>query len=195
LTPEAFRIRIQLLNSRGEWSVGKATSTDSRELELLEALSDGREVKQADLAADLGVAVGTVNWLIKRLANKGWIKVRRVGRWRWRYVLTPRGFAEKARLTRQYLSASMSLYRQTRETVRDLLSEVDTRGYDVVAIEGNGSSDLADVCRLTCLEQGVSTVLIDGEEARVVPILRVDGLRVTAVWPQGRDRGSGVKEP
>jgi len=72
-------------------------SVDPRELELLEVLAEEPEVRQVDLATRLGVAVGTVNWLLKRLAAKGWIKIRRIGRWRWSYILTPKGLAEKAR--------------------------------------------------------------------------------------------------
>jgi len=74
-------------------------SDELRELELLEALVEDPEVRQVDLATRLGVAVGTVNWLLKRLASKGFLKVRRIGRWKWRYLLTPRGMSEKARLT------------------------------------------------------------------------------------------------
>ncbi|MFQ6117733.1 MAG: winged helix-turn-helix transcriptional regulator, partial [Candidatus Bipolaricaulia bacterium] len=95
-----------------------------RELQLLEVLAEEPVVRQADLAARLGIAVGTVNWLLKRLVAKGYVKVKKIGRWRWRYLLTPRGFAEKARLTQRYLQDSMSLYRQTRREVRRLLAEL-----------------------------------------------------------------------
>ena len=59
------------------------------ELQLLEALEAEPETSQADLAAKVGVAVGTVNWYIKRWSAKGYIKVKRIGRWRWRYLLAP----------------------------------------------------------------------------------------------------------
>ncbi|MEZ4663124.1 MAG: winged helix-turn-helix transcriptional regulator [Caldilineaceae bacterium] len=86
----------------------------ANELQLLEALADTPETSQADLAARVGVAVGTVNWYLKRWSQKGYIKIRRIGRWQWSYLLTPEGMAQKARLASAYLEASLSLYRQMR---------------------------------------------------------------------------------
>jgi len=60
-------------------------------LRLLEALEEEPEVRQMDLAVRLGVATGTVNWHLKRLAAKGYVKIKKIGRWRWRYLLTPQG--------------------------------------------------------------------------------------------------------
>jgi len=151
-----------------------------KELRLLEALAESPEARQVDLARRLGVAVGTVNWLIKRLAARGLIKVKRIGRWRWRYLLTPRGMREKARLSVAYVRNSMALYRQVRQRARELLEEVKARGFDEVRLEGEEGNDLVDVCRLTCLEQGVK-VIPDGH--RAVPALRVRGLELSLELP------------
>ena len=61
-------------------------SEKQHKLELLEALEADPETTQAHLATQVGVAVGTVNWYLKRWAAKGYVKIRRIGRWRWRYV-------------------------------------------------------------------------------------------------------------
>jgi len=159
---------------------------DARELELLEALAEEPEVRQVDLATRLGVAVGTVNWLIKRLATKGWIKIRRIGRWRWSYIITPKGLAEKTRLTQQYLNYSMRMYRQARQDARKILEEVKRRGYEAVLIDESRGSDLADVYRLTCLEQKV-VILEEKDRLNVVPILRIEGRRAYVRWPQDAD--------
>jgi len=162
-------------------------SVDPRELELLEVLAEEPEVRQVDLATRLGVAAGTVNWLLKRLAAKGWIKIRRIGRWRWSYILTPKGLAEKARLTQQYLNYSMRMYRQARQKARKILKEVRRQGYEAVRIDGNRDNDLVDVYRLTCLEQKVA--ILDGKTQSIgVPVLRIDGRRVYVRWPQDGDR-------
>ncbi|MCK4392505.1 winged helix-turn-helix transcriptional regulator [Candidatus Bipolaricaulota bacterium] len=158
----------------------KENSERLRELEVLEALVENPEARQADLATRLGVAVGTVNWLLKRLVSKGYVKVKRIGRWRWRYLLTPQGFAEKTRLTQQYLQYSMRLYRDTRQEARRLLKELKERGYDKVRIEGDPKNDLVDVCRLTCLEEGVEQANTEEESA---PLLLVDGRELSLDWP------------
>jgi DNA-binding MarR family transcriptional regulator len=146
-----------------------------RELTLLEQIERDPDVTQASLAALLGVAVGTVNWHLKRLISKGYIKVKRAQRRKLRYIITPEGIALRARLTINYVENSMRLYRRTRQQVRELLLEVKAAGYDRVRIQGDG--DIADVCRLTCLEQGVAVVDVAG-----VPVLDAHGSKVHLLW-------------
>jgi DNA-binding MarR family transcriptional regulator len=142
-----------------------------RELELLEEIERDPDISQASLAAQLGVAVGTVNWHIKRLVAKGYVKVKRAQRRKLRYIITPEGIAFRARLTVNYIDQSMRLYRRVRQRVRELLKEIQADGYAAVRIEGEG--DIADVCRLTCIEQGVS-ITRDPE----APALIVRGMKV-----------------
>ncbi|HEX9027672.1 MAG TPA: winged helix-turn-helix domain-containing protein [Anaerolineales bacterium] len=142
-----------------------------RELILLEQIETDPDVTQASLAAQLGVAVGTVNWHLKRLVAKGYVKVKRAQRRKLRYIITPEGLAFRARLTVNYIETSLRLYRKTRQHVCDLLVEARLAGFNSVAIEGEG--DIADICRLTCLEQGVSVVNTPG-----TPVLEVHGTKV-----------------
>jgi DNA-binding MarR family transcriptional regulator len=158
-----------------------------RELQILEHLERNPDTTQADLATRLGVAVGSVNWYLKRMINKGHIKVRQMQRRRLRYLITPQGVAEKARLTQDYMRVSLRLYRQTRAQARSLLAHVVDAGYQVVRIEGDG--DLAEICLLTCLEQGVK-VKPDADETPT-PTLTVKGRDLTLRWPQ--ESGSEVK--
>jgi DNA-binding MarR family transcriptional regulator len=133
------------------------TETNSdRELILLEQIEHDPDITQASLAALLGVAVGTVNWHIKRLVAKGYVKVKRAQRRKLRYIITPEGLALRAHLTIHYIETSLSLYRRTRQHVRDLLNQVIQRGHKQIYIDGEG--DIADICRLTCLEQGVQVI-------------------------------------
>ena len=67
------------------------TVSSENELQLLEALEASPETTQAELAAQVGVAVGTVNWYLKRWSKKGYVKVSRMGRWNWHYLLTAEG--------------------------------------------------------------------------------------------------------
>ena len=147
----------------------------ARDMGLLEEIERDPNVTQASLAAQLGVAVGTVNWYIKRLIAKGYVKVRRAERRKLKYIITPEGIAFRARLTVDYIEQSLLLYRHTRQHVRDLLQEVKHMGYDRVIIEGDG--DIADICRLTCLEQGVTALTDDSQDH--LPTLSVRETRVT----------------
>jgi DNA-binding MarR family transcriptional regulator len=153
---------------------------DTRELQILEYVASEPDITQPTLAAKLGVAVGTVNWYIKRLVAKGYVKVTRLQRKRLRYLLTPTGLAEKTSLTVAYMEQSMSLYRMTRERARELVGQVRKSGHEFVVLEGAG--DLADVVRLTCLEHGVE--VIDAEPGVTYPVLRIAGLKVELVSNQ-----------
>ena len=153
-------------------------SDRQHELDLLEALETKPETTQADLAVKAGVAVGTVNWYLKRWAKKGYVKIKRIGRWRWRYLLTPSGMKEKTRLAAEYMEASMSLYRRTRDKATQLLHQVKDAGYHQVKIEGEG--DIADIAALTCLELGVR-VLRHSDDTRI-PVLQVNGTTLELMW-------------
>jgi DNA-binding MarR family transcriptional regulator len=142
-----------------------------RELSLLEGIEQNPDVTQASLATQLDVAVGTVNWHLKRLVAKGYVKVKRAERKKLRYIITPEGIALRARLTVDYIEHSFDLYRKTRQRVKAHLAAVRKAGYESVCLRGEG--DVADICRLTCIEQGVR-VISDGE----VPVLEVKGLKV-----------------
>jgi DNA-binding MarR family transcriptional regulator len=124
-----------------------------RNLNLLESIEHDPDITQASLADQLGVAVGTVNLLLKRLIDKGYVKVKRAQRHKLRYIITPEGIALRARLTVHYIENTMNLYRRTRQRVHELLIQVKAVGYDHVYIEGDG--DIAEICRLTCLEHGI----------------------------------------
>ncbi len=124
----------------------------ARDLTLLEHVENDPDVNQSTLARQLGVAVGTVNWHLKRLVAKGYVKVQRAERKKLRYIITPEGVALRARLTVDYVERSFNLYRNTRTRVKEHLNRVRAAGYTRVRIAGDG--DVADICRLTCLEQG-----------------------------------------
>ncbi|MFN2112693.1 MAG: winged helix-turn-helix transcriptional regulator, partial [Anaerolineales bacterium] len=78
-------------------------SQDDRELILLEEIAHDPDINQATLAERLDVAVGTVNWHIKRLVAKGYVKAKRAQRKKLRYIITPEGIALRAKLTVQYI--------------------------------------------------------------------------------------------
>ncbi len=149
----------------------ETTNETIRELTLLEQVENNPDVNQSTLATQLGVAVGTVNWHIKRLVAKGYVKVQRAERKKLRYIITPEGIALRARLTVDYIERSFDLYHKTRLRVKEHLNTVRKSGFERVRILGEG--DVADICRLTCLEQGIA-VVEDGD----APILEVKGFKV-----------------
>lgn len=142
-----------------------------RDLGLLDEIERDPDVTQAGMAAKLGVAVGTVNWHLKRLIAKGYVKVKRAERKKLRYIITPEGLALRAKLTVAYVENSLALYRRTRTVARNELAKARREGCSAVRIEGKG--DIADICRLTCLEMGIK--VLEGQDGREGGVLEVNG--------------------
>jgi DNA-binding MarR family transcriptional regulator len=159
-----------------------ASTEDIRDLNILEHIEEDPDITQASLASQIGVAVGTVNWHIQKLVEKGYVKVKRAQRKKLRYIITPQGIAHRASLTVNYIEHSMRLYRRTRSRVTKLLQQTKEAGYTRVrlATPSQDPEDIMDVCRLTCLEQGVEIV-----EDENVPVLVLQGFKVALKLPEG----------
>ena len=146
----------------------------TRDLSLLDNIEHQPDVTQADLATQLGMAVGTVNWHLKRLISKGYVKVMRANRRKLRYLITPEGLALRARLTVDYVEQQLNLYRRVRQKVKEYVAQVKADGFDRLRLVGDG--DVADICRLTCLEQNI--IIVDQAD---IPTLEVRGLGVVLI--------------
>jgi len=114
------------------------------------------------MAGDLGIALGLANAYLKRCVNKGLIKVSQAPANRYAYYLTPKGFAEKSRLTAEFLSESLNLFRQARATGAGLLDHCQNRGWKRVALYGRG--DLAEIATLSARDYDVKLVAVISDE-------------------------------
>jgi DNA-binding MarR family transcriptional regulator len=141
------------------------SSDHNSDLVILEQIEKDPDATQANLASQLGVAIATINWHLKRLIAKGYVKARRVGRRKLRYIITPEGLALRAHLTFDYIQTSFHLFRLIRQRMQDAITQVRQAGFERICLEGDG--DIADVCRLTCLENGIAIVQ-DQEAPRVI---------------------------
>lgn len=124
--------------------------TDSKEerltLELLHAIDRGGDISQRNLASQMGVALGLTNLYLKRCAKKGLVKIREAPANRYFYYLTPKGFAEKSRLTARFLSSSLTFYRQSAESINDLYRECLHNDWRRLIL--CGVSDLTEIAML-----------------------------------------------
>jgi predicted ArsR family transcriptional regulator len=125
-----------------------------REYRLLEAISADESVTQAGLATHLGIAVGSVNWYIKRLISRGYLKATRMDRTRLRYNLTSEGMSAFTRNAVQYMKDSLQTYRDLRHQAREMAAQIQRKVIQEVHIEG--SDEVTDILRLTCMEAGIT---------------------------------------
>jgi DNA-binding MarR family transcriptional regulator len=128
-------------------------------LGLLESVERGA-TSQRSLADELGIALGLVNAYLKRCVKKGLVKVRQAPARRYAYYLTPHGFAEKSRLTVEFLSSSFGFFRQAKADCSAALQTAAARGLQRIALAG--VSDLAEVAMICAAECGVQiTAVVD----------------------------------
>lgn len=146
-----------------------------RDRQLLEAVHQDSRITQRGLASQLGIALGLANTYLKRLMHKGYIKCVNVQRNRVSYLLTPRGIAEKARLTYEFMDYSLHLYREVRQHLREALLECALAG-ERVAIYGRGEA--AELAYLCLKESSLEPVAVfdaeEGQDFLGMPVLSIE---------------------
>lgn len=96
---------------------------------VMRILQENPDLTQRELAGKLGVSVGGLNYCLKALMEKGWVKMHSFthskNKFGYVYILTPRGIAEKAALTSRFLKRKMEEYEALKSEIRLLKSEVE----------------------------------------------------------------------
>jgi DNA-binding MarR family transcriptional regulator len=146
------------MNTRGATTAAESAAGNDLTLGLLRAIEDDPRQSQRSLAARLGIAVGLTNAVLKRAAAKGLVKVGTAPARRYAYYLTPQGFAEKSRLTLQYLEHSLTVIRDAREAFAAEFMTCRCQGWTRVAILGGG--EMADIALLGAQEADVHPVAV-----------------------------------
>ena len=121
-----------------------------RILRILEALHHNPGQTQRDLARKLKISLGMVNTFTRRLVKKGYFKVSTIPKRRIQYILTPKGLAEKSRLTYQYLLYSLEFYKETRGKIKNILNQSAKEGKKKIFIIG--VSELAEIAIISLQE-------------------------------------------
>ena len=129
---------------------------ESLTLEILDSVQRNEQLSQRHLSRQLGVALGLANSYLKRCVRKGWVKVQQAPANRYLYYLTPTGFAEKSRLTAEYLSTSLSFYREAGNSCARLLDHCAKNNWQKLLL--CGVSDLAEIATLRAMERNLTIV-------------------------------------
>ena len=98
-------------------------------LDLLRKLEANPEYTQRKLSQEMGVSLGKINYCMKKLTEKGWVKLtnfshnsNKVG---YIYLLTPKGIEQKARLTVAFLKIKMAEYEMLKEEIIKLKQDAE----------------------------------------------------------------------
>lgn len=122
-------------------------ASEEIELRILDEFTKEPAITQRALADRLGIALGLVNAYVKRLYKKGHIKIKTLPRNRIKYIITPKGFTEKARLTYSYMHISINHFRDVRRRIEHIYSEMLASGVKNVLLWGDG--EIAELCYIS----------------------------------------------
>ena len=144
-------------------------------LGLLQAIDEREDISQRRLAQEMGVALGLANLYLKRCVKKGWIKITTAPANRYLYYLTPIGFAEKARLTADFFSTSLTMFRQAGAQYSELYEQCLARKWPRVVLVG--LSDLTEIAVMRALQTEIEVIAVyqaddDRNDYFGVPVLK-----------------------
>lgn len=182
---------------------------DLRTLQLLEEIERASTASQRDLAKKLNISLGLVNSFIKRLAQKGYFKITTIPKNRVKYILTPKGAAEKTQLTYEYIQYSYRYFKEARQKLRQLFLSLDEHGVRRMVFFGTG--DFAEIAYISLRDTSLTLIAMVDERHQgekffgrtiVAPEslakLDFDRILITAVEQRDRVRetiiGAGVAE-
>lgn len=133
-------------------------NSELRTLRLLEVLEGNQILSQRELAQKLDVSLGLVNSFIRRLAQKGYFKITTIPQNRVKYILTPKGIAEKSKLTYQYIQYSYSFYKEARFKLKRVFDELSRQRVENVIFYGIGN--FAEIAYFSLMETEIKLIAV-----------------------------------
>lgn len=107
-----------------------------KELEILQQIQDNEYITQRDLAQTMGVSLGTINILLKKMIKTGLIKIEKLNPQKIKYILTPEGMAEKTAKTYQYIVKSYNNISKIQKTIISIIEKQKDNGIKAIYFFG-----------------------------------------------------------
>ena len=118
-----------------------------KDLKIMEEIAKDKGITQRELSKRAGISLGMVNISLKRLARKGYVKVKGMNKRSLEYVLTPKGFSEKAKKSYRYFLNTLSSLKKMKRKIQSLILAEYAKGARNFIILGNG--ELADIVEIS----------------------------------------------
>ena len=144
----------------------KTGDIDIRELEILERLENNGHLTQRDLSKEVGIALGLVNHLLKKMVKKGWIKIKNIDSKKIRYLITPEGAREKSSLLYKRVESTIHFYLEAKRVIKDKVIHLKKEGIEDVSIYG--INHISEVLFIVLKELGLElkSVVDDKKEGK-----------------------------
>ncbi len=145
----------------------KTGNLDIRELEIFEKLENNGHLTQRDLSKEVGIALGLVNHLLKKMVKKGWIKIKNIDAKKIRYLITPEGAREKSSLLYKRVESTIHFYLEAKRVIKDKVMHLKGEGVESVSIYG--INHISEVLFIVLKELGLELTTVveekkEGEE-------------------------------
>ena len=138
----------------------KSDDLDVRELKILEKLENNGHLTQRDLSKEVGIALGLVNHLLKKMVKKGWINIKNIDAKKIRYLITPEGAREKSSLLYKRVENTIHFYLDAKRVINDKVIHLKNDGVNDVSIYG--ISNISEVLFIVLKELGLElTCVVD----------------------------------
>lgn len=112
-----------------------------KELEILQYLHHDTNLHQRDISRIVGLSLGMTNAILKRLATKGLLMVRKVNNRNIRYIVSPAGVEEISRRSYYYFKRTIKNIVYYKDILQNLLMELQQKGVQRVVLEGQSDVD------------------------------------------------------
>ena len=121
---------LKFSSTSQDFGIRQMPSSDENVMKALRVLEKHPELSQRQLAKALGISLGKTHYILNSLIDVGLVKVdnfrRSDNKIGYAYLLTPRGFIEKAKVTKRFLSRKQREYEALKRQIADLTKEVES---------------------------------------------------------------------
>ncbi len=125
-----------------------------REIDILESIYHNKDaIRQRDLAKIVGLSLGMTNAIVKRLAQKGWLKIRKVNNRNIHYIVSPAGVEAIARKSYRYFKRTIKNVVLYKEAINKLINQVKQDNYSSIVLVGK--SDLDFLVEHSCMKHHI----------------------------------------
>jgi len=142
-----------------------ANQEEITQYNILQSLENGEQISQRQLSSQLGINVASINFALKKLTKRGFVKMLGVNPRRMQYILTPKGIAEKTQLAYKFFDRNFHFYKAVRKDVEDKIGSIQFNDKKRVALYG--VTDLMELAYLVIQDKELELVAIVDDEMKI----------------------------
>jgi len=142
-----------------------ANQEEITQYNILQSIENGEQISQRQLSSQLGINVASINFALKKLTKRGFVKMLGVNPRRMQYILTPKGIAEKTQLAYKFFDRNFHFYKAVRKDVEDKIGSIPFNDKKRVALYG--VTDLMELAYLVIQDKELDLVAIFDDETKI----------------------------